>query len=185
MHSPQQMLETAGTGTVGNFPRTQLLACVARLRAVAMVLAGNRERADDLAEETVILVLTDPETRPSESKLLTRMFTTLHNLHYGELRGKRAPLPAGGDAVADTLPKLSSEEASLMFGDFRQAFWRLSDNERELLILEEAGGLSRDEVAKVCGCAPDLIEARASHARQQLLRTLQEDEFGTGAAHPT
>ena len=49
--------------------------------------------------------------------------------------------------------------ASLEFGDFRRAFWRLADDRREALILIGASGLSYEEAAKVCDCPKGTINS--------------------------
>ncbi len=50
------------------------------------------------------------------------------------------------DPSIDEPAAAPSQEARLEFGDFRRAFWQLAENQREVLILIGASGLSYDEV---------------------------------------
>ena len=66
----------------------------------------------------------------------------------------------------------ASQEANLEFCDFRRAFKQLNPDQREVLMLVGASGLSYEEAAAVCGCAVGTIKSRASRARQDLKRLL-------------
>jgi len=172
VHSSRKVLKTLRINKSRDVTGAELMVCVAPLRAVARILTGDRERADDLAEKAIIQVFADPQPRPPGAKLKTWMFTILHNLYYCEQSRKRAPTQSVGDMVAEPPPTLSREEESLVFRDFGRAFRQLGDGEREVLILEGASGLSCEEVAKVCGCTAAAIGTRVSSARQKLLRAI-------------
>jgi RNA polymerase sigma-70 factor (ECF subfamily) len=160
--------------TTGISTAHEVAVCIPSLRAVAMVLTSNRERADNLVEDAIIRVLTGSELAPPGTKIRVWMFTILHQLHYAALIKNRVGIPPIGDVVARPPTSQSNREDGLVSGDFRRAFWQLDDREREVLILEEANGLSCEEVAKVCGCTTIMIHMRASRARHKLLRTLSD-----------
>jgi RNA polymerase sigma-70 factor (ECF subfamily) len=69
----------------------------------------------------------------------------------------------------------ASQQAALEFCDFRRAFWQLSDDHREVLILVGASGLSYEDAAQVCNCAVGTIKSRVSRARSELVEILQSD----------
>jgi RNA polymerase sigma-70 factor, ECF subfamily len=137
-------------------------ACVPGLRAVAVVLTGNREHADDLLEEAITWFFTDPPTPPPTAGLKALLFSLLHDLHC--IGGHRS------DSGADAPASRSSRQDSLVSDNFRIAFWRLSGDEREMLILEEASGLSSEEVATICGCTRSMLDICVSRARQKLVQ---------------
>ena len=102
------------------------------------------------------------------------MFTILRNLYYNETRKNRFVVQSLDDPLAYEPAVLPSQMASLEFGDFRRAFWQLSDERREALILIGANGLSYEEAAKVCDCPKGTMKSRVSRARTELLRILED-----------
>jgi RNA polymerase sigma-70 factor (ECF subfamily) len=73
----------------------------------------------------------------------------------------------------------AGQEAHLELDDFRRAFWQLSDDKREVLILVGASGLSYEETAKICGCAEGTVKSRVSRARLELRNILGEGSFAS------
>jgi RNA polymerase sigma-70 factor (ECF subfamily) len=77
------------------------------------------------------------------------------------------------EAIVQAVP--ATQQAALEFCDFRRAFWQLSDDHREVLILVGASGLSYEEAAAVCDCAVGTIKSRVSRARSELTQLLSGD----------
>jgi RNA polymerase sigma-70 factor (ECF subfamily) len=148
------------------------------------MLAGNRERADDLAEATIILASTLPREFIQDADIKIRMFTFLHKLHYGALNERSVPQRSGAEAVVETLHTRRGELNGVKLRRFQRAFWRLPDRQREALVLEAASGFSRDEVAAICGCTTAAVTALVALARRQLISSLIDCEGadGRGAA---
>jgi RNA polymerase sigma-70 factor (ECF subfamily) len=117
-----------------------LLACVPHLRAFAWFLARNRDRADDLVQDTIVRALNAAQRFRAGSNLKAWMFTILRNLHYNEVRKNRVHIQSLDDPLAYEPAVPPSQMASLEFGDFRRAFWQLADDRREVLILVGASG---------------------------------------------
>lgn len=159
------------TSSVGE---TELVACVPHLRAFAWFLARNRDRADDLVQDTIVRALSAAHRFEPGTNLKAWMFTILRNLHYNELRKNRVQTQSLDDPLAYEPAVLPSQMASLEFGDFRRAFWQLADDRREALILVGASGLSYEEAAKVCECPKGTIKSRVSRARRELLGILDD-----------
>lgn len=152
-----------------------LVACLPHLRAFARCLTRNPERADDLVQDTVVHALTAAHQFEVGTNLQAWMFTILRNLRYTELRRMmRVPFQSL-DASAHQPAVLPSQEATLEFGDFRRAFGQLGNDQREALILVGANGLSYEEAARACDCAPGTIKSRVSRARGELRRILKDD----------
>jgi RNA polymerase sigma-70 factor, ECF subfamily len=158
----------------GNVENHELIACMPHLRAFARFLTGNRERADDLVQDTIVRALTAAHQFEPGTNLKAWMFTILRNQHYNDLRKNRIRLqsldgPSVGEAAAPP-----TQDAHLEFGDFRRAFWQLGEDQREVLMLIGASGLSYEEAARVCRCPAGTIKSRVSRARRELLKTLRE-----------
>ena len=157
-----------------NVDDQDLIACVPHLRAFARFLTGNRERADDLVQDTIVRALTAAHQFQRGTNLKAWMFTILRNQHYNDVRKARVRLQSLDDPSIDEPAAAPSQEARLEFGDFRRAFWQLAENQREVLILIGASGLSYDEAARICNCPTGTIKSRVSRARRELLATLRD-----------
>ena len=167
-------MATTAIHATGNIGEGDLLACVPHVRAFAWFLARNRERADDLVQDTIVRALGAAHRFQAGTNLRAWMFTILRNLHYNEVRKNRVQVQSLDDPLGYEPAVLPSQMASLEFGDFRRAFWQLADDQREALILVGASGLSYEEAAKVCGCPKGTIKSRVSRARRELLQVLED-----------
>ena len=167
-------MTTTAIHATSNIGEKDLLACIPHLRAFAWFLARNRERADDLVQDTIVRALGAAHRFQAGTNLKAWMFTILRNLHYSELRKTRMQIQSLDDPLAYEPTVLPSQIASLEFGDFRRAFWQLADDRREALILIGASGLSYEEAAKVCECPKGTIKSRVSRARRELLQILED-----------
>jgi RNA polymerase sigma-70 factor (ECF subfamily) len=164
--------------------RSALVDLIPHLRAYARSLTHNRDRADDLVHDAAVRALAAAHQFTPGSNFKAWMFVILRNLHYNHAhKGHWRNVPF--DEVMG--PKHSippTQEAALEFCDFRRAFGRLSDAQREVLMLVGASGLSYEEAAKVCNCAVGTIKSRASRAREELTRLLSEDALTRRAEFP-
>jgi RNA polymerase sigma-70 factor, ECF subfamily len=167
-------MTTTAIHAASNVGEKDLLACVPHLRAFAWFLARNRERADDLVQDTIVRALGAAQQFRAGTNLKGWMFTILRNLHYDEVHKNRIQMQSLDDPLAHEPTVLPSQVASLEFGDFRRAFWQLADDRREALILIGASGLSYEEAAKVCDCPKGTIKSRVSRTRRELLRILED-----------
>ena len=145
--------------------RSDILACIAHLRAFAIILAGDRRRADDLVCDTIEQTFTAVNPPPIGVDLKVQMFVVLHGLHYGALR----PV-TGGSAQQRKSP--SSKKEGLESDDLLRVFGRLRDEWREVLILTIASGLSYQQAAEVCGCRIAVVKSRVLEAWLEITRAL-------------
>ena len=83
MEKAMTMATTCGTGAL---IRSDVVACLTHLRAFAIMLVGDRWRADALVRETMEQTFTAVNRPPSGVDLKVRTFAVLHGLHYGALR---------------------------------------------------------------------------------------------------
>ncbi|MDD3445725.1 MAG: sigma-70 family RNA polymerase sigma factor [Zavarzinia sp.] len=159
--------------------RAEVIAVMPHLRAFARFLTGNRERADDLVQDAVVRALTAAHQFQPGTNFKAWMFTILRNLFYNEGRKARMKMDPLDEAAANQHAAGPTQDAGLEFDDFRRAFWRLTEEQREVLILVGASGVSYEEAAEICGCAVGTIKSRVSRARAQLSRILGGDELGS------
>ena len=154
-------MTTAATCETGALRRSDVITCIPHLRAFARVLAGDRQRADDLVRETIIQTFTAVNRPRVGISLKIRMFTALRRLHYGALRQSL------DDAARQSEPP-SSKDDGVESDELLRIFRRLRDEQREALILAVASGLSCEEAAEICDCQIDTIMSRVSEARREI-----------------
>jgi RNA polymerase sigma-70 factor (ECF subfamily) len=150
---------------------SDVVACTKHLRAFAIMLAGDRRRADDLVHDTIKQTLTAVNWPPTGVDLKVQMFAVLHRLHYAALR----PSTERSARQRESPP---SREGGLESDALLRIFGRLRDEQREALILTIASGLSYQQAAEVCGCQIAMIKSRVSEAWREISQALQEPSPG-------
>jgi RNA polymerase sigma-70 factor (ECF subfamily) len=73
---------------------------------------------------------------------------------------------------ADRLATHGNQESHLDLADFRKALAKLPEEQREVLIMVGATGLSYEETAEICGVAIGTIKSRVNRARSRLAELL-------------
>jgi RNA polymerase sigma-70 factor, ECF subfamily len=161
--------------------RDDILASVPSLRAFAISLSGNSDRADDLVQETLLRALANIDPFQPGSHLPAWLFTILRNLFRSDYRKRRREVEDAEGNYAKTLKTQPSQGAHLEFEEFRIALEKLPQDQREALILVGASGFSYEDAATICGCAVGTIKSRVNRARSKLAALLYVDgaeDFG-------
>jgi len=164
--------------------RAAMLQAVPSLRAFAISLSGNVDRADDLVQETLARALAHIDSFQPGTNMQAWLFTILRNLFRSEYRKRRREVEDVDGRFADGLQSQPDQHAKLEFADFRAALAQLPPDQREALILVGAAGFSYEEVAKICGCAIGTVKSRVNRARNRLAETLSYQPVeggGTGS----
>ena len=156
-------MTTTATLETSELQRPEIINCVAHLRAFAVMLAGDCQRADDLVRDTILQTFTAADRPIAMIKLKVQMFAGLRKSHYAALRqstaaAARAALKQDG---------LESDESLRIFG-------RLRDEQREALILTVAAGLLHEQAAEVCDCHIVRIKSRVLEAWREISRMKRE-----------
>jgi len=157
----------------------EVIDCIPHLRAFARSVTRDRARADELAQEAIARALAASEQFTPGTNFKAWIFTILRNLYYNEGRDRWAKMRSIDDPGVVEPSTPPTQEASLEFCDFRRAFWQLGHEQREVLILIGASGLSYEEAAETCHCPIGTIKSRVSRARSDLLRLLAGDQVKT------
>lgn len=157
-------------------PREELVEHLPSLRAFAMSLTRNSATADDLVQETIVKAWTNIDKFQPGTNLRAWLFTILRNTFYS-LRRKRSREVADVDGeYAAGLSEKPAHDGRLAMNDFRAAFAKLPDEQREALLLVGASGFSYEEAAHMCGCAVGTIKSRANRGRKRLAELMELDE---------
>ena len=163
------------TAPAGAQIRQEMVAAIPRLRAFAVSLCGNPDRADDLVQETLAKALLNIKSFSIGTNLLAWLFTILRNAYYSEFRKRRREVADVDGSLSGALVSKADQDDHMEMLDFRRALQKLSPDQREALILIGASGLSYEEAADVCKCAVGTMKSRVSRARSRLNELLQLD----------
>ncbi|QFU15912.1 sigma-70 family RNA polymerase sigma factor [Microvirga thermotolerans] len=156
--------------------REALLAAVPSLRAFAISLSGQVDRADDLVQDTLLRALSNLHRFERGTNLNAWLFTILRNLFHSEYRKRRREVEDPEGSYASRLKVQPEQGARLDFEDFRNALAKLPPDQREALLLVGASGFSYEEAANICGCAVGTIKSRVNRARFRLASLLNVDD---------
>ena len=145
-----------------------LLSVIPNLRAFAVSLCGNLDRADDLVQETLVKAWSSIGSFVEGTNLRAWLFTILRNIYYSEYRKRRREVADPDGTFAARLATAPAQSGHMDLLDFRAALQQLPSDQREALILIGASGLSYEEAAGICGCAIGTMKSRVNRARSRL-----------------
>ena len=158
--------------------KDEMLAAVPSLRAFAISLSGNVDRADDLVQETLLRAFANIDSFTPGTNMGAWLFTILRNLFRSEYRKRRREVEDADGHYAEMLTSQPEQSGHVEFREFRDALSKLPDDQREALILVGASGYSYEETAQICGCAVGTIKSRVNRARHRLAKLLSIDNPG-------
>src|SRR5436309_2999431 len=167
--------------TLGPSVREAMLSAVPSLRAFAISLSGNVDRADDLVQETLLRAMANIDSFQPGTNMSAWLFTILRNLFRSEYRKRRREVEDTDGSYAETLKSHPEQHSRVEFEEFRAALAKLPPDQREALLLVGASGFSYEEAAAICECAVGTIKSRVNRARTRLAELLAIDgveDFG-------
>ena len=142
------------------------------LRRYAFALLRDRDRADDLVQDTLERALSRWLLRRPDGDVRAWLFTILRNLHVSRWRsdrrhGTRVEIDEASLSVA---PR---QEAALEVHDVLAAIDQLPEEQKSLLLLVGVEDFSYGDAARILGMPIGTVMSRLSRARQRL-RSLVE-----------
>lgn len=164
--------------------KSELLATIPSLRAFAVSLTQNSDKADDLVQETLVKAWDKHESFQLGTNLKAWLFTILRNEFYSQMRKRGREVQDSEGIMTERLAVHPSQHGKLDLQDFRSALEMLPEDQREAIILIGASGFSYEEAAEICNCAVGTIKSRVSRARtrlQDILKISGEGDYGPDA----
>jgi RNA polymerase sigma-70 factor, ECF subfamily len=161
--------------------RDAMLAAVPNLRAFAIALSGNVDRADDLVQETLLRALANANSFQPGTNMGAWLVTILRNLFRTEYRKRGREVEDVDGRHVDSLISPPEQHSRMEFEEFRVALASLPPRPREALLLVGASGFSYEEAAAICESAVGTIKSRVNRARTRLAQLLSidsADRFG-------
>jgi len=144
-----------------------------RLYRAAWALAGNREDAEDLVQETYVRVLARPRMLRNDDDL-GYLLRVLRNAFLTQLRdrGRRpstVPMP-DEPLVEDRVAP--SPQGALEAREVYAAVAALPDDYRDAVVAVDVAGLSYREAARALGTKEGTIMSRLYRGRQRVARAV-------------
>jgi RNA polymerase sigma-70 factor, ECF subfamily len=156
--------------------RQELIGLLPRIRKFAYALTGDRDRADDLLQDTVERALTRLDQFEQGTRLDSWMFRIAQNLWFNRmsalsLRGPVVDLDEAAEIAGSDGRDIT--EARLTLAEVNAGIRTLPANQRVLIALVCVDGLSYKEAAEVLELPIGTVMSRLSRARQALFATLE------------
>lgn len=185
MTSDDAPLESARAGARTRAFREGLVSEMSSLRAFAISLSGQLQLADDLVQETLLKAWANADSYQPGTNLRAWLFTILRNTYFSLHRQRSREVQDSDGIYSQRLAAPAAQEGALDLADFRVALAKLPAEQREVLIMVGASGLSYEEAAAVCNIAVGTVKSRISRARATLAASLGisgPEDLGAGSA---
>jgi RNA polymerase sigma-70 factor, ECF subfamily len=164
--------------------RDDLVAAIPNMRAFAISLCGNRDRADDLVQETLVKAWNHLDSFEQGTNLKAWLFTILRNAYFSELRKSKREVADSDGALAARLSVPPEQQGHLELMDLNNALAQLPADQREALILVGAEGFSYEDAATISGCAVGTVKSRVNRARAKVSELLKAPSDATDETSP-
>jgi RNA polymerase sigma-70 factor (ECF subfamily) len=149
-----------------------------RLYAYALRLTNSPATAEDIVQDTLVIVCQSAGRFRGEGRVLTWLLGIVHHTAMKALRHVSQPI---SDEMEKSLPApVDSPEERIQTKEqsqwVRRGLQSLSPEHRAVLELVFYQGLSLNEVAEVCDCPVGTVKSRLSYARKHLRGILSRQE---------
>jgi RNA polymerase sigma-70 factor, ECF subfamily len=153
---------------------------IPRLRRYARALLRDKDRADDLVQDTLLRGLDKAHLYRSGTDLRAWLFTIMHNQYVNSIRRSVRQREA---FVVEKVPLTSPapQIPNLELRDLERAIARLSVEQRTTLLLIGLEGMKYEEVAQICGVPIGTVRSRLCRAREELRRMMEGRGAGPAA----
>lgn len=148
--------------------RDQMVRLIPSLRAFARGLCGNREMADDLAQDAMMRAWAARDSFTMGTNFRAWMFMILRNQFYTTIRKNSRMSSWDPEAAERLLVEAAPQQHAIHLSDVEKALQKLPLEQREVLLLVGAGGASYEEAAEITGCAIGTIKSRLARGRTAL-----------------
>jgi RNA polymerase sigma-70 factor, ECF subfamily len=135
--------------------RREIIAILPSLRAFARGLCGNRELADDLAQDAVMKAWAAHESYTPGTNFRAWIFMILRNQFYTTMRKNSRMTSWDPEAAERLLVEAAPQQHHIHMSDVEKALQKLPAEQRE-------------EAATITGCAIGTVKSRLARGRVAL-----------------
>lgn len=152
----------------------------ARIHRFLVRLAGQRELADDLVQDTWLAAARNAASLAEDTDLGAWLFTIARNRHKSHRRWALVDWfrrEGAAHAPRDPVPTPEAHaSANATAAALEEALTELSPTYREVLLLSVIEGLDSGQVATVLDIKPEAVRQRLSRARAELSSRLDKEK---------
>ena len=178
LNSETQLVEAAQNGNLESFGVLYERYHSAMV-ALAYSVLGNRDLADDAAQETFAIACEKLGTLRRRDKFAVWLASICRNTARNVLRSK------GKDAALTAQSRVEDIEMGAERRDvIRQAVWKLRSTEREMIVLRYYNGFSQAQISSVLDITPQAVNGRLVRAKRKIAKYLKRNGF-TGVNYGT
>lgn len=160
--------------------RDQLVALIPSLRSFARGLCGGRDMADDLAQDAMTRAWAARASFTPGTNFRAWMFMILRNQFYTTIRKNSRMVSWDPEVAERLLVEPPAQQDAIHVSDVAKALQKLPVEQREVLLLIGANGLSYEEAAEVIGCAMGTIKSRLARGRKALSMLIDGPDDSVG-----
>src|ERR1700730_9171815 len=156
---------------------------IPRLRRYAQALTRNRERADDLVQDTLSRALIKEQFWQPGTNLRAWLFTIMHNQNVNSVRRDiRESGVVDMEQVSAPLTATTDPAASRKMFELERALAQLPLDQRQVILLVGLEGMSYEDAAGILSVPVGTVRSRLSRGRDILRKLLDMEERRSVAA---
>lgn len=139
---------------------------IPRLRRYARALTRNRDRTDDLVQDTLSRALDKQHLWQPGTNLGAWLFTIMYNQNVNNVRrGARGSAALDIERVSTTLPATTDPSASRKMVELDRALARLPLGQRQVILLVGLEVMSYEDTAGILSIPVGTVRSRLSRGR--------------------
>jgi RNA polymerase sigma-70 factor (ECF subfamily) len=157
-------------------PHSDLISALPRLRRYARVLTRDRNRADDLVQDTLTRAWEKRALWRADSNLSAWLLAIMHNVHANQHAMRRRELAQysldadAGPMAGWEIPVPATQADRVEAAEVLLQIDRLPAEQREVLVLAALRELRYEEIAAELGIPIGTVMSRLARARDKLRR---------------
>lgn len=152
--------------------RERMIREIPGLRAYAASLSGSMQTADDLVQDTLLKAWGAADSFKPGTNMRAWLFVILRNTYFSLYRRRGREVQDSDGVFSARVGVKGAQDSAVDLADFRVALAKLPEEQREVLILVGASGLSYEEAAEISGVAVGTVKSRVNRARARLAELL-------------
>jgi RNA polymerase sigma-70 factor (ECF subfamily) len=145
---------------------------IPRLRRYARALTRNRERADDLVQDTLSRALVKEQFWQPGTDLRAWLFTIMHNQNVNNVRRAVRESRMVDMEQLSPMPAMTDPTASRQMFELERALAQLPLEQRQVILLVGLEGMSYEDAAGILSVPVGTVRSRLSRGRDILRKLL-------------
>jgi RNA polymerase sigma-70 factor (ECF subfamily) len=145
---------------------------IPRLRRYARALTRNRERADDLVQDTLSRALVKEQFWQPGTNLRAWLFTIMHNQNVNNVRLAVRESRMVDMEQLSPMPATTDPTASRQMFELERALAQLALEQRQVILLVGLEGMSYEDAAGILSVPVGTVRSRLSRGRDILRKRL-------------